>query len=163
MAKQQIKEEMGIQKEWYKTAKGPEMSLETLPQFLTMLTEDFSHDYGTICHVLAAGAVATATALNRSPEGGITGFQAGAVMWEFIKNWGMGHDGPMRLVDFEDMLFPQYEEKFRTISKETWEYLQKEAQKNLDSENTAIPEIEAHWKSIVNGQVPFGYELEIER
>ena len=39
-------------------------------------------DYGTVCHAIALSAVA------RTAQGGITGFQAGAVMWEFIK---IGH------------------------------------------------------------------------
>ena len=48
--KQQITEEQNVHKEWYEQSKT--QTLETLPEFLRHLTEDFSHDYGTICHAI---------------------------------------------------------------------------------------------------------------
>src|SRR5690349_20327046 len=75
VGKTPITEESGEHKQWYVDAHAPEMTLETLPEFLRHLTEDYHHDYGTICHALAAGAIATAYAMDRSPQGGITGFQ----------------------------------------------------------------------------------------
>ena len=58
-------------------------------------------DYGTVCHAIALSAVATAWAANKTAQGGITGFQAGAVMWEFIKNWSYSSNKTgMRLVDY---------------------------------------------------------------
>lgn len=53
------------------------------------------HDYGTICVAIGAIAAAAARAADRSPNGGITGFQAGAVFWEFTRAWGVfGKDTP---------------------------------------------------------------------
>ena len=74
---QQITEEMGIHKEWMKRAR--DMTMADLPEFLRELTEDYDHDYGTICHAIAAAAVAAAWSVERTPQGGITGFQAGAI------------------------------------------------------------------------------------
>jgi len=68
-----IREEDGIQKEWYEEAR--KMTVEQLPMFLKKLVEDYQHDYGTICHAVAAGALSAAHAVNHSPTGGITGFQ----------------------------------------------------------------------------------------
>lgn len=85
-----ITEEDKVHLEWYKQAS--KQTLETLPSFLKNLMEGYNHDYGTVCHALAAGAVATAWAMNAHDNGGITGFQAGAVMWEFIKGWNKSYN-----------------------------------------------------------------------
>lgn len=150
-----IEESMHIHDAWYKEA--GEMTLEKLPDFLDRLQHRYEHDYGTICHAIAASAVATAWAMNNGPQGGITGFQAGAIMWEFIKHWG--HlQGPARLVNFENMLYPQYEERFTSMDQETFDYLQKKAAENLASSD-ASDSIREHWQSIVDGKIPFGYTI----
>lgn len=156
---QKITEEMGLQKDWYKEAAAKDMVMEKLPAFLKKLTEDFEHDYGTICHALTAGALATMWAMNRTPQGGITGFQSGCIMWEFIQEWQSKRGQPMRLISYEEMLYPQYAEKFqKTISLNTWKYLQDEARKNLQEER-GNPAVHSHWESIVAGTVPFGYSI----
>jgi hypothetical protein len=165
-----ITEEMKVHEQWYIDA--GKVTLETLPEFLRHLTEDYKHDYGTICRAIAAGAVATAWAIDHSSVGGITGFQAGAVMWEFITHWMSEYkDKPLKLVNYENMLFPQYEDKFdTTISPDTWQYLQKEARRMLDNKpekegvyevdhSQAHPAVRKHWQSIVDGKVPFGYRV----
>lgn len=156
-----ITEQSGVHEEWYKEARETR-TLGDLLLFLQKLCFAYQHDYGTICHALAAGAVAACWAVNReSPSGGITGFQASAVMWEFIQRWG-GREGPLRLIEYRDMLYPQYEERFeQTISEETWAYLQTEAVKLL-ADGAAAPEVARHCKSIVGGKVPFGYKIAVE-
>ncbi|MDO5540568.1 MAG: hypothetical protein Q4F83_10950 [Eubacteriales bacterium] len=128
--KQVITEEMKIHEEWYKEA--ADMTMEKLPEFLRHLTEDYQHDYGTICHALSAGAVATAWAMDKTPCAGITGFQAGFVMWGFIQHWQYPHNCcGLRLLDMDNLLYPQYEDKFHTISRDTWEKVQKEAAERI--------------------------------
>lgn len=154
-----ITEEMGVHKEWYKQAK--EVTAENLPEFIRHLSEDYIHDYGTIVHAITAGAIASCWVVNNSPHGGITGFQAGAVMWEFIKNWMHYENEPMRLVNYKNMLYPQYGKKFqKVISKNTFKWLQEEAQKKIAANLDAAPRVIKHWESIVEGRVPFGYEIE---
>lgn len=153
----QITEEMGLHKKWYEEAKN--MTLEELPEFLQRLTK-FEHDYGTVCHALAASAIASAWAMNNTPQGGITGFQAGAVMWEFIKHWMSYENEPMRLTRYNDLLYPQHEDRFTSISKDTWKWLQEKAAENLASSEHATDRVRAHWKSIVDGQIPFGLTLD---
>lgn len=152
-----ITEKDGLQVEWMKEAKG--MTIDALPGFLRKLTQDYQHDYGTICHAIAAAAVAAAWAVEKSPQGGITGFQAGAVSWEILKGWGgitLGETGS-RLVNFDDLLFPQYAEKFRSIPAETWEKLQAEAKRKVSSaEDYVAPAVLDHWKAVASGRVPFG-------
>ena len=99
--------------------------------------------------------------INRSPVGGITGFQAGFIGWAAIMEFmGIKKDSPVRIVKYENMLYPQYRENFdKTISQETWKYLQEEARKNLEENSSANPRVIEHWQSIVDGKVPFGYEV----
>jgi hypothetical protein len=133
---------------------------ESIDKFIQELHENYEHDYGTICHAMAAVAVQAARKFNEGPQGGITGFQAGAVMWEFVKEF-MHIDGPMKLVQYNEMLYPQYFSKFdSTISKEIWKSLQAKAMENLvkaGNNESTHPSVIAHWKSIVEGVVPFGY------
>jgi len=155
----QIREEDNLQEQWYKDAK--KQTIKTLPAFMKKILEGYSHDYGTICHAIAASAVAAAWAGNASKQGGITGFQAGCIMWEFIKGWMSEYKGkPLRLIDFSMMLYPQYEERFaKTMTKETWDFLQKEAQRMIDEREFAADSVVSHWKSIAAGNIPFGYEV----
>jgi hypothetical protein len=152
--------------QWRKEAK--EQTLETLPAWLKHLSEDYEHDYGTICHAIALAAYAAARAVDAGSQGGITGFQAGAVMWEFMRIWN-GIEGPARLLQYENMLYPQYEDRYnKTISKSTWEWLQKEAKKKLTDVAEArlagrsepSPTIIDHWQTILDGKIPFGYTVE---
>lgn len=156
-----IREEDHIHDAWYKRA-AEIRSIQELVPFLSELAHEYNHDYGTVCHALAAGAVATCWALNReSPSGGITGFQAGAVMWEFIRAWN-GLKGPAQLTRYQDMLYPQYERRFKkVIHKGTWEWLRDRAAEELSqASRSAADTVVAHWKSIVDGVVPFGYTVE---
>lgn len=147
-----------IRDAWYARAADKAMTLETLPAFLKELAE-YPHDYNTICYAVTAGAIAAAWAMNRTPNGGITGFQAGAIMWEFMGAWN-DVKAPARLLKFEDALFPQYADKFNSISPDTWKWLQEEAKKKLDTkEDMVAPSVVAHWKSIRDGHVPFGLKV----
>lgn len=160
MARTPINESMKVHDEWYKTAKS--ITIDTLPEFMEHLMRDYIHDYGTICHALAAGAIAAATALDSEPEGGITGFQASAIMWEFITHWN--HESNkcgMRLIDYDNFLYPQYADKFqKVISQDVWNSLQTQAKTNIElSDGHVHPNVLAHWQSIVDGKVPFGYTI----
>jgi len=162
---EKINEEQHLEKEWFKEA--TEQIIETLPKFINHVMNDYEHDYGTICNAIAACSLAAAWAANKHEQGGITGYQAGFVMWDFIKGWMYSNNKTaLRIIDYDNMLYPQYEEKFdKVISKEIFEGIQKEAKNRLDAfeanpENDyAHPNVVKHWKSIVAGNVPFGYRI----
>jgi len=153
-----ITEKDGLQKEWYEQAK--KQTSKTLGKFVNELLERYQHDYGTIVHAAVAAALAGAHVVDHHPEqGGITGFQAGCIMWEFIHQW-MGFEGPISLVRFEHMLYPQYKSSFsKTISKETWVYLQERAKKLLLENPKAHQNVRAHWGKIGAGMMPFGFKV----
>lgn len=159
MDKLKITEEMHLEKEWFEEAK--KQTLATLPKFMEHVLYDYLHDYGTICHAISACALAATYAADASDCGGITGFQAGFVMWNFVRQWIYpGNRSSLRIVDYDDMLYPQHESKFqKTITKTTWELLQKEAGERIKKYPEAHDTVKLHWASIVAGKVPFGYTV----
>lgn len=150
--------EQEARKLWQEEAKT--MTLEKLPAFMEKLAT-YAHDYGTICVAMGAAAVAAIKALEHSPTGGITGFQAGAVFWEFQRGWGVfGKDRPIRMLQYEYMLYPQYESDFSEISQGTWDWLKGEAAKKLIEMPSASSHVREHWQQIVEGNIPFGFHVE---
>lgn len=172
-----VTEKMHPEKEWFKEATG--QTVESLPEFINHLMNDYEHDYGTIVHAIAACAIAAAWAADRTENGGITGFQASFVMWDFIRQWSKPNNKcGLKLVDYDDFLFPQYDYKYeKTLSKDNWEAIQKEAERMLEeidanqkeAEERAgevdvrhphpHPDVVKHWQAIVAGNVPFGYRI----
>ena len=157
--KEIVTEEMHPEKAWFEEAK--KITEEELPEFYARIIHGYEHDYGTACHAVAAVALAATWAACGAEGIGLSGFQAGFVMWDFIKNWiKTGNNCGLRLVDYDDMLYPQYEEKFdKVICKETWNAIQEQAKKNLETEDYACGSVRQHWKKIAEGIVPFGYRV----
>jgi hypothetical protein len=142
-----------------------DMTLENLPAFINELLSKYKHDYGTICHAFAAGAIATMWAMNKDEkQGGITGFQGSAIMWEFITHWDDQYaDKPLKLINYEHMLYPQYAYDFeKVISEATWNWLKENAQKKLEDNPGVHESVKEHWRKIATGFVPFGYKVESE-
>lgn len=156
-----ITEKMHPEKEWFEDAK--KQVLETLPAFMNHVLNDYCHDYGTIVHAISACALAATNAANESEHGGITGFQAGFVMWDFIRQWMYSSNKcGLRIIDYDNMLYPQYEYKFsnKEIPQSIWESLQKQAEELLKTEkDNAHEKVIEHWQSIIDGNVPFGYKV----
>jgi ethanolamine ammonia-lyase large subunit len=158
--KKKITEQDKIHEQWYKETKN--ISIEALPEFIRHLTQDYEHDYGTVCHAITAIMIATGATIANNE--GITGFQAGCIMWEFIKHW-MFEDNKcgLRLLNFDNMLYPQYYDDFdKTISEDIFDALQKEAKEKLFTSENACDDVIEHWKNIIDGKVPFGYKIKRE-
>lgn len=132
-------------------------SFDDLIRFLSKVKDNYNYGYGVQPRAIAQAALATANFL--ASEFGITGFQAGFVMWGFIRDWRYYNNKcGLKIVDYDLMLYPQYQNEFeKTISKETFEELQKQVQEALNKPAYAHPNVIRHWTSIVNGNVPFGY------
>ncbi len=153
---------MGVHKEWKEEAS--KQTMETIDTFIKHIVNDYEHDYGTIVHAMAAGMLATFSAIDKSDQGGITGFQASCLMWEMVRKFGgLNKNAPARLVDMENLLFPQFEDRFTTISKSTAEWIKEEAKKKLaENSEHAHPDVIKHWEKIATGWIPFGLVLSKE-
>ena len=135
-------------------------TFDDLVQFLQYVEDNCNYGYGEAPRSIAQAALAVAWYL--ASEFRITGFQAGCTMWDFIQDWFYTNNKcGMRIMDYDEMLYPQYEYKFRkTISEETFSAIQKEAAIKLENEsNYASPDVLQHWKSIAEGNVPFRYTV----
>lgn len=121
--------------------------------------ENFGHDYGTIVYGCMAAVIGAFNVVNRSPSGGITGFQASCLGWECVHRF-IGIKSPAKIMDYNTMLYPQYADKFdKTISMSTWIHLKDEAKRLLAENTTAHHLVIDHWNRIIAGHIPFGYSL----
>lgn len=134
-------------------------TFEELTDFLKDVEDNYGNGYGDAPRAIAQAALAVAWHL--AGVYGITSFQAGFVMWDFIRDWNYSSNKcGMKIVDYDNMLYPQYDHNFeKTISTDTWYALQEEAKKNLVETDYAHPNVKAHWESIVEGKIPFGYVI----
>ena len=135
-------------------------SLDDLMNYIQNIRDNYDIGYDTAPRAIAQAALATSYYL--ADMFGTTGFQAGFVMWDFIKDWSFrGNKCGLKIVNYDDMLYPQYNYKFqKTIKKDTFEALQKAAENNLKKHQFSSSAVIKHWKSIVDGNVPFGYIIE---
>ena len=157
--KETVTEEMHPEKAWF--AEACKMKEEELSDFFARIVHGYNHDYGTACHAVAACALAAAWAACGDNDIGLSGFQAGFVMWDFIRNWTKtANKCGLKLVDYDDFLYPQYWYKYeKTISRDIWEGIQQEAKHRLETEGNVHPEVLNHWRKIAEGIVPFGYKV----
>ena len=82
-------------------------------------------------------------------------------MWDFVRDWRFSNNKcGLKIVNYDDMLYPQYEYHFqKTISADVWHNLQEQAKQEIENSTYASPRIIEHWQSIVDGKVPFGYTV----
>lgn len=132
--------------------------IEELADLIEEVETKFNYGYGVAPRCI--GAVSAVVANYLSAKMGITGFQASCAMWDFIKSYTYtSNECGMKLIDYDTMLYPQYDYRFeKIISKDVWELLKNKAKEKLEKDgNNACERVVEHWKSIINGNVPFGY------
>lgn len=111
-------------------------TIDTLPNLINQMMDE-SLEYGSVCCAIAASALAAARSADKHKNGGITGFQAGAVMWEFIRQWNYSSNKTgLRIIDYDKMLYTHNEDDFtqKTISSHVFKSLQKQAKQKLDED-----------------------------
>lgn len=137
---------------------------EDLDALLKEVIESKDLDYGKIVYAMCGCMKATCNYIDRSPVGGITGFQAGFIGWEMIREYLIhNNELGMKILDFDNLLYPQYKYKFdKVIDKDLWNTLKEQAKKKLKECPDAHPNVIKHWEKIVNGKVPFGFKVKDE-
>lgn len=146
--------------EWYKRAAEIKTTGE-LTDFIDGVCGVGDMDYGAAVH--AAAAVTVAASWLMSHKIGFSGFQASLIGLEYLMHWTYPDSIGIRVTDFSKMLYPQHGDHFdKTIKQSTWEALQNEAKRLLEEKGYAHPKVIAHWQSIVDGNVPFGFTVEDE-
>lgn len=136
-------------------------STEDIFELIEEVKTNFNYNYGVAPRSIAAVCVALANYL--SGEMGLTGFQAGFVMTDFMFGYQYNHNKcGIKILDYDDMLYPQHEQRFdKIITPHVWECIQRSARKKLSEDKYhAHDKVIEHWQSIVDGKVPFGYKVE---
>lgn len=144
----------------YKEAR--KQTVETIGDFINHVMSDYCINYDTVCFAVAASALAALYAADNHSNGGITGFQASYIMFEIIRQMNYtGNKCGLRIINYDDMLYPQYKYKFdKTITSDIFLSLQETAAEKIKEDGErAHPEVIKHWKSIVDGSAPFGYTV----
>lgn len=145
--------------------KAREQTVDTIADFIRDTMDGRNQTYSSVVTSITACAIAAAAAADKMPQGGITGFQAGYVMWQFIREWNhTDNKTGMRLVDYDNMLYPQYADQFdKVISPRIMENLQTEIKKRMEENKkngySLHQSIQSHWESILDGKAPFGYTV----
>ena len=151
-----------LREAWIKRAK----ELRTIEEFGRFLEAmiAFEHSYNTAVYAAAALMIGVLRVFDRSPQGGLSGFQAGAVFWELAPHLlSVGKCG-LKLVDWELLLYPQYAKHFeKTINNKAWGAVKKRAKEILKTSRSSMHEdVRKHMESIVEGELPFGFTVEKE-
>lgn len=140
-------------------------NISTMKEFQDLFDEALkdANDYGSIVVCCALMMNAAFNLVNRSSSGGITGFQAGCLMWEMVKKYGtFSENAPLSIVDWNNLLYPQYSDQFVTISRATLERVQENAKKKLEQlkgDEFCSPVVLAHLQSVAGGKAPFGLRV----
>lgn len=159
---------LAIRNEWERRAKTETKTITDLTNLATDIWnhvislkdgEDIYNDSSS-----AASSLALAGIYMCSYNFGLTFFQMHYIMWTIIDKMMIDeHDVGLRIVNFNNMLYPQYEYLFnKTMSKDEFDALQKKAASMLKIGNLG-KEVEEHLKSIVAGNVPFGWKVDESR
>ncbi len=135
------------------------LNVKNIDEFTTLLAEMKidSNDYGA-CVVATAYIMEAAYHLL---DPGLTGFQAGCVMWEMVKKFGSyGPNARLRMLDYGNLKFPQYERHFTHIPQETWLSVVKDAQKGCNEwTGEKSGRVFEHMQTVAEGRVPFGLKI----
>jgi hypothetical protein len=89
--------------------------------------------------------------------------QAEQVGWLLVRDLFLVGGSPLRLINYAELLHPQFEEKFTTIPPATWAEVQRHARTMLANPlaQYASEEARRHWQSIADGNVPFGLKVQV--
>ena len=143
---------------WYKRAR--EVTPETFGDLINELLHGYELDYGTKVHAAAACTIAMFNACD--DIFGFSGFQASASIMQVLYklNYPCNKTG-IRVIDYDEMLYPQYKDKFRGISRKTWESLRKRADELINENDKSAVDLSVlhHWLGVSSGLIPFGYYI----
>lgn len=140
-----------VYEEWKAKANAVQ-NLEDFNTFYKELTEH-KHSYDSVVWACQLVSIAAFKAFNRSPQGGITGFQLGFVGGGYLQE--MLHlKGPVFLLKAEDLL-SEYKagDYIARLDKESHTWLREEARKRLDGENLH-EDAREHLQKMAEGWLP---------
>jgi hypothetical protein len=158
--KQLVKANDGLQEQWYEQAR--QQTLETMPEFIRYLLDEYSHDAQTIVHAMVAGCLATLSAMNAHPEGDLGPSQSSQLLGLFIRKWAR-LDGPAKIMSWAALLDPEYEDQCMRVPEEVSLYLRSLARQVLDSKTYKNESHRIHLERIEQGEMPWGFKSTVSQ
>lgn len=153
-----VENNLKIYDEWFKKAE--KVELDTLMTFIRGIMDGYEHNYESYVYACTACAIATTFACGTELSGAQAGFIAKLYPLYF---YYVDNKSGVGFKNYDLMLYPQYQYHFeKRLTPKTWKMLQEMAKTEYEKhkEDDNIPwHVKAHWKSIIDGQVPFGYEV----
>ena len=118
-----------LRQEWLDESR--KQTLETLPDFIHDILNDYPMTYNLAPY--AVGAIASAAAWAANHKVGLTGFQGSFTTATILDGWLHESSVGRKLIDYSLMLYPQEKDYFteKTIPSHIWENLQTEARKEV--------------------------------
>lgn len=127
-------------------------SEKELLEYVNILLER-EHDYGTCVYAVSMASIAMYYYM--SHRMGITGFQAGCASNDFLRRAKNMEDG-FQIINFNDLLYPQYIDKFPTYSRlinQNIDHLKQKAKQLLEERGEVHEEVRRHWKMLSEMEV----------
>jgi hypothetical protein len=155
----------GLIATWFDRAQHMRSAVE-LADFVSDLAERPDHSMESIVHAAAAVAVAASAVVLRSPSaeklGAYHSVMAHNLMaWRYIEEFGGFDDGPKRMLQYQQLLYPRFADKFgKKIDRATMDWLIAKAKEILESGRTLHSSVRFHLEGISCGIPPFGFEIE---
>ena len=140
-------------------------SFDEVADLVLDLLERHDHGIETIVHVVAVAAVAAATVVANSTQGRALGMDKSVMAhnlaaWKFIDEFGGFDEGPKRLLQYRQMLYPAMEKNFqKTIDRNTMDWLMAQAKEALESGRELHPSVRFHLETVSLGIPPFNYNV----
>ena len=108
------------------------------------------HDYGTCVYAMSIAAEAAFNLV--AHKLGVTGFQSSCADMDIIRRT-RGYKSGFAIVNYDDLLYPQYREKFDqfqwdNLIRDNKEHLKKLATAALKKSGAVHPDIKAHWERL---------------
>lgn len=151
---------------WFDRAQRMRSAVE-LADFVSDLADRPDHSMESIVHAAAAAAVAaSAVVLTSASAEKLGAYQSvtahNLMAWRYIEEFGGFDEGPKAMVQFQQMLYPRFREKFekRRIDRATMDWLTEKAKEILESGRPLASSVRFHLEGLVAGVPPFGFEVE---
>ncbi len=136
---------------------------QELFDFIHELTTEYVNDYGTCVHMCVALMKAMFNYFDELE--GMTGFQVGCMKWEVLQEiFGVNDEIGMKLLRYENMLYPQYDKEFSKIiiDEQQRNKIIQLAKKELREADVDFihPNVLMRWQQLAAGILPDYVEVE---
>lgn len=140
------------------------LELGELESFIENILDKSYKTYDDYPRILVLSALAAVYSTLSDKRMDLSGFQAQFVPILFYRYF-MREWGPIRLQLLDELIYPQYEGKFKShnyLSKGEligiYDALKKAISVNID-QNTPSENVVEHWRFLLNGNLPFGFKF----